>query len=77
MYKFTPISEKFINFPHILVQFTFLLKLRLFSPYFDHDAFTRTGCPRMGGDLGDWGDGPSKIWGGGRSMHPSPQYLEK
>jgi len=21
---------------------------------------------------GNWGDGPPKIWGGGRPMHPSP-----
>ena len=32
----------------------------------------------MGGDLGrGLGDGPPKIWGGGRPMHPSPQYFEK
>jgi len=32
----------------------------------------------MGGDLGgtEW-DRPPKIWGGGRPMHPSPQYFEK
>jgi len=26
---------------------------------------------------GNWGDGPSKIWGGGQPMHPPPQYFEK
>jgi len=26
---------------------------------------------------GRWGNGPPKIWGGGRPMHPSSQYLEK
>jgi len=25
---------------------------------------------------GDWGRSP-KLWGGGRPMHPSPQYFEK
>jgi len=33
------------------------------------------GYKSTGGDLGKLGDGPIKIWGRGRPMHPSSQFF--